>query len=64
MEFSVIGDTVNVASRFSGLAKPGQILFARETLNCLSPDISYTELSPSFVKGKTDKLEVFEVEYT
>jgi class 3 adenylate cyclase len=63
MEFSVIGDTVNVASRFSGLAKPGQILFARETLNCLSPDISYTELPPSFVKGKTDKLKVFEVKY-
>lgn len=61
MEFTVIGDTVNVASRFSGLAKPGQILMTRETFACLGPDIKYKELPPSEVKGKTGKLEVFEV---
>jgi len=63
MEFTVIGDTVNVASRFSGLAKPGQILMTRETLACLGPDIQYKELPPTEVKGKTGKLEVFEIEY-
>ena len=61
MEFTVIGDTVNVASRFSGLAKPGQILMTRETLSCLGPDIQYKELPPTEVKGKTGKLEVFEI---
>jgi class 3 adenylate cyclase len=61
MEFTVIGDTVNVASRFSGLAKAGQILMTRETFACLGPDIKYKELPPSEVKGKTGKLEVFEV---
>ena len=63
MEFTVIGDTVNVASRFSGLAKPGQILMTRETFTCLGPDILYKELPPSEVKGKTGKLEVFEITY-
>ncbi len=64
MEFTVIGDTVNVASRFSGLAKPGQILITREAFNCLGPDIRYKELPPSEVKGKSGKLEVFEILYT
>jgi len=61
MEFTVIGDTVNVASRFSGLAKPGQILVTRQTLASLGPDIQYKDLPPTEVKGKAGKLEVFEI---
>jgi len=61
MEFTVIGDTVNVASRFSGLAKPGQILMTRETLNCLEGSLEWRELPPTEVKGKTGKLEVFQL---
>jgi adenylate cyclase len=61
MEFTVIGDTVNVASRFSGLARRGQILVTRETLSCLGGEIPYGELPPAEVKGKGDKLEVFEI---
>jgi class 3 adenylate cyclase len=63
MEFTVIGDTVNIASRFSGLAKPKQILITKETLASLGSDIKHVELPPVAVKGKTDQLEVFEVVY-
>jgi class 3 adenylate cyclase len=63
MEFTVIGDTVNIASRFSDLAKAGQILVTKETLSNLGPEIKYTELLPTEVKGKTGKLEVFEILY-
>jgi adenylate cyclase len=63
MEFTVIGDTVNIASRFSGLAKPGQILVTRPTLDSLPREILCQELPPTEVKGKTGKLEVFEVVY-
>jgi adenylate cyclase len=63
MEFTVIGDTVNIASRFSDVAKPGQILITQETFANLGPEIKYTELPPVEVKGKTGKLEVFEILY-
>ena len=64
MEFTVIGDTVNIASRFSGAAHPGQILVTKETLKCLDSEIAYRELPPMEVKGKTGKLEVFEMIYS
>ncbi len=63
MEFTVIGDTVNVASRFSGLAGPGQILITRETKDSLGPETQYIELPPAEVKGKTAKMEVSSILY-
>jgi len=63
MEFTVIGDTVNIASRFSDVAKPGQILITKETLASLGQDIRHKELPPTEVKGKTGNLEVFEIVY-
>ncbi len=64
MEFTVIGDTVNVASRFSMLARAGQILITKATLSSLDSNIKYVELPPNEVKGKTKKLEVFEIVYS
>jgi adenylate cyclase len=63
MEFTVIGDTVNIASRFSDIAKAGQILITKETLASLGSDIRHEELPPTEVKGKSGKLKVFEIVY-
>ena len=64
MEYTVIGDTVNVAARFSDLAGPGQVFITREIFNSLGQDIQYIEHSPREVKGKANKLEVFEILYS
>jgi adenylate cyclase len=64
MEFTVIGDAVNVASRFSDLAEPGQILITEPAMKMVEGLYDLEELEPVQVKGKSDKLKVFEVVYT
>jgi adenylate cyclase len=61
MEFTVIGDSVNVASRFSALANPGQILLTREARQRLGDAVRCVQLPSTQVKGKALPMEVFEV---
>jgi adenylate cyclase len=61
MEFTVIGDSVNVASRFSALANPGQILLTREARQRLGDSVRCVQLPSTQVKGKALPMEVFEV---
>jgi adenylate cyclase len=63
MEFTIIGNAVNVASRFCALAAPSQILITRETLDCLGPETKVKQLISKEVKGKKDIQEVFEIIY-
>jgi class 3 adenylate cyclase len=63
MEYTAIGDTVNVASRLSGLAAAGQILVDRATLVGLEGSFPHRELPPMHVRGKSEKQEIFEILY-
>jgi class 3 adenylate cyclase len=53
MEFTVIGDTVNFASRLCGLAKDGQILITRDLAHAAADTFRLEELPAVQIKGKT-----------
>jgi class 3 adenylate cyclase/tetratricopeptide (TPR) repeat protein len=50
----VAGDTINLASRLSGLAKPGEILVGESTYRQSSGTFSFEKLDSLTVKGKAE----------
>lgn len=61
MSYSVIGDTVNTASRLCAAAKPNQILITENTARYLPDQIKMKSLDPILAKGKFYPVEIFEV---
>ncbi len=62
MDYTAIGDTVNIAARLEGQAKPGQILISKATFNAVQHKITSTSLGSVSVKGKEKNIEVYQVE--
>jgi len=60
---SIIGDTVNTASRLIGLAKGRQILATRSARERLGAQFEVRQHPSTRVKGKAEEVEVFEVVY-
>lgn len=61
MSYSVIGDTVNIASRLCAAARAGQILISESTYAAIRHEFSATRLTPLQVKGKLQPIHVFEI---
>jgi adenylate cyclase len=61
MDYTVIGDPVNVASALESIAQPNQILIGEETYRAVKDKFKIREIGPRRVKGKTAEIMVYEV---
>lgn len=61
LEYTLIGEEVNLASRVCGKALPGQVLATKTTADRLSGRLALTELEPVQVKGLSYPVQIYEV---
>ncbi|MBD2148844.1 GAF domain-containing protein [Pseudanabaena sp. FACHB-1277] len=63
MDYTAIGDEMNIASRLQGMAKGGQILVTRSVYEAAIASFEFRDFGTLPVKGKKNLVEVFEVIY-
>ena len=63
MDFTVIGEPVNAASRLQQLAAPRQILITGEVAARLGGGVHTRYLGPRELEGLDADFEVYEIEY-
>jgi len=61
MDYTAIGDTVNVSSRLCAAAQPDQILVSAATQAEFGNELPVRKLEPVKVKGKAEPIQIFEV---
>lgn len=64
IDYTVVGDTVNVAARLMSHALGGQILIARATAQQLDNSFNIAALRPIQAKGKSQPIPVYAVRWT
>jgi class 3 adenylate cyclase len=61
MDYTAIGDTINLASRMESLAQPGTVLLSRDTHRLVKDYFDLKPIGPLEVKGKEEPQEAFEL---
>ena len=61
LQYTAIGDAMNVASRLVNVAGSGEIIISEDTYRKVAGRVEATQLPPVKVKGKADELKVYRV---
>jgi len=61
LEYTVLGDAVNVAARLESIAEPGTICVGPATYERTKAQFSFRPLGPRTVKGRTAPVQVYQV---
>jgi adenylate cyclase len=61
LQYTAIGDAMNVASRLVNVAQSGEIIISEDTYRYVAHRINAVALPPVRVKGKADELRVYRV---
>lgn len=61
MEYTAIGDNINLCFRLQSLAKAGQIIISKSTYDQTASMIEVNKLEPVMVKGRKKTIQIYEV---
>jgi class 3 adenylate cyclase/predicted ATPase len=59
-DYTVVGDTVNVAARLQSAARPGSVTVGERTMRATSGAVRYHQLEPLELKGKSEPVPAWE----
>ncbi len=61
LDYTVIGDTVNMAQRFQAIAQPGQIVISKEAYEVVKESFICAEIGTVELKNKANSVLIYEV---
>jgi len=61
MDYTVIGDTANVAKRLQEIAGPGQVLISQSTYRQVKDQAIVKEIHSTLLKGKLEPIAIYEL---
>jgi len=61
LEYTIVGDTVNLTQRLQQWAEPGETVLSEPTVGALSAPVEAAAMPPELVKGRTTPVQAFKV---